>query len=103
RSPPGTASSYSQLAQQWVCAELVRRVDGRPFPAYLREEITGPLVLQRRFTARDAHGASAPCDSAERSSCVAADVRARRSRSPVSNPPGAEPPPGVVGSRGRLR
>lgn len=37
--------SYYHLAQQWVCAELVRRVDGRPFPTYLREEITGPLEM----------------------------------------------------------
>lgn len=49
RSPPGTASSYSQLAQQWVSAELVRRVDGRPFPAYLREEITGPLGMDETY------------------------------------------------------
>ncbi len=45
RFPPGTTSSYYHLAQQWVCAELVRRVDGRPFPTYLREEITGPLEM----------------------------------------------------------
>src|SRR5215469_9727713 len=45
RFPPGTASSYSHVAQQWVCAEIVRRVDGRPFPVYLREEITVPLGM----------------------------------------------------------
>ena len=45
RYPPGTASSYSGVTQQWVCVELVRRVDGRPFPTYLREEITGPLEM----------------------------------------------------------
>jgi CubicO group peptidase (beta-lactamase class C family) len=45
RYPPGTTSSYYHLAQQWVCAELVRRVDGRQFPTYLREEITGPLEM----------------------------------------------------------
>jgi CubicO group peptidase (beta-lactamase class C family) len=45
RFPPGTASSYYHLAQQWVCAELVRRVDGRSFPTYLREEITNPLEM----------------------------------------------------------
>ena len=43
--PPGTASNYSHLAQQWVCAELVRRADGWSFPAYLREEITAPLEM----------------------------------------------------------
>jgi CubicO group peptidase (beta-lactamase class C family) len=45
RFPPGTASSYYAVAQQWVCAEIVRRVDGRPFPVYLREEITLPLGM----------------------------------------------------------
>ena len=27
--PPGTTSAYHHLTQQWVCAELVRRLDGR--------------------------------------------------------------------------
>jgi CubicO group peptidase (beta-lactamase class C family) len=49
RFPPGTAISYYALAQQWVCAELVRRVDGRPFPTYLREEITGPLQMNDTY------------------------------------------------------
>jgi CubicO group peptidase (beta-lactamase class C family) len=51
RFPPGTASSYSQVAQQWVCAEIVRRVDGRPFPVYLREEITVPLGMTNTHVA----------------------------------------------------
>ena len=42
--PPGT-SAYHQLTQQWVCAELVRRLDGRAYADYLREEITEPLGL----------------------------------------------------------
>jgi CubicO group peptidase (beta-lactamase class C family) len=42
---PGTASAYHHLTQQWVCAELVHRLDGRAFPVYLREEVTGPLGM----------------------------------------------------------
>jgi CubicO group peptidase (beta-lactamase class C family) len=46
---PGTASAYHHLTQQWVCAELVRRLDGRPFPVYLREEVTGPLGMHDTY------------------------------------------------------
>jgi CubicO group peptidase (beta-lactamase class C family) len=42
---PGTVSAYHFLTQHWVCAELLRRLDGRSYPDYLREEITGPLSL----------------------------------------------------------
>jgi CubicO group peptidase (beta-lactamase class C family) len=42
---PGTVSAYHFLTQHWVCAELLRRLDGRSYPDYLREEITGPLGL----------------------------------------------------------
>src|SRR5215213_4151292 len=40
---PGTTSAYHFLTQHWVCAELVRRLDGRAYAKYLRAEITGPL------------------------------------------------------------
>jgi len=43
--PPGNVSAYHFLTQHWVCAELVHRLDGRLYPDYLREEITGPLGL----------------------------------------------------------
>ena len=33
------------LTQHWVIGELVRRLDGRSYPDYLRQEITGPLGL----------------------------------------------------------
>jgi CubicO group peptidase (beta-lactamase class C family) len=46
---PGSAVSYYGLTQQWVCAELVRCVDGRPFPVYLRDEITGPLTMANTY------------------------------------------------------
>ena len=42
---PGTVSAYHQLTQQWVCAELVQRLDGRAYGDYLRTEITGPLKM----------------------------------------------------------
>jgi CubicO group peptidase (beta-lactamase class C family) len=43
--PPGTVSAYHALNHGWVCAELVHRIDGRDFPTYLREEVTGPLGM----------------------------------------------------------
>jgi CubicO group peptidase (beta-lactamase class C family) len=42
---PGDVSAYHFVTQHWVCAELVRRLDGRAYPDYLRDEITGPLGL----------------------------------------------------------
>jgi CubicO group peptidase (beta-lactamase class C family) len=42
---PGTGSAYHFLTQHWVCAELVRRLDGRAYGDYLRQEITDPLGL----------------------------------------------------------
>src|SRR5215212_5468617 len=42
---PGTVSAYHFLTQHWVCAELLHRLDGRSYPDYLHEEITGPLGL----------------------------------------------------------
>jgi CubicO group peptidase (beta-lactamase class C family) len=46
---PGTVSAYHFLTQHWVCAELVRRLDGRGYQDYLREEITGPLGMDHTF------------------------------------------------------
>lgn len=43
--PAGTTSAYHHLTQQWVCAEVVRRLDGRDYAAYLRAEITAPLGM----------------------------------------------------------
>ena len=42
---PGTTSAYHQLTQQWVCAEVVCRLDGRAYADYVREEITAPLGM----------------------------------------------------------
>lgn len=49
RFRPGTVSAYHAINHGWVCAELVHRVDGRPFPRYLREEITGPLGMHDTY------------------------------------------------------
>jgi CubicO group peptidase (beta-lactamase class C family) len=48
-SEPGALSAYHFLTQQWVCAELVRRLDGRGYADYLRDEITGPLGLDDTY------------------------------------------------------
>jgi CubicO group peptidase (beta-lactamase class C family) len=42
---PGAVSAYHFLTQHWVIAELVRRLDGRVYADYLREEIIEPLEL----------------------------------------------------------
>jgi CubicO group peptidase (beta-lactamase class C family) len=42
---PGTTSAYHQLTQQWVCAQVVHRLDGRDYADYVRAEITGPLGM----------------------------------------------------------
>jgi CubicO group peptidase (beta-lactamase class C family) len=42
---PGTVSAYHFLTQHWVCGELIRRLDGRDYADYLREEVTDPLGL----------------------------------------------------------
>jgi CubicO group peptidase (beta-lactamase class C family) len=46
---PGAVSAYHFLTQQWVCAEIVRRLDGRLIQDYLREEITGPLGMMDTY------------------------------------------------------
>jgi CubicO group peptidase (beta-lactamase class C family) len=46
---PGQVSSYHMLTQHWVIGEIVRRLGGRSYPDYLRQEITGPLGLADTF------------------------------------------------------
>src|SRR5215213_1011177 len=46
---PGTVSAYHFLTQQWVCAELVCRLDGRGYHDYLRGEIIGPLGMDDTY------------------------------------------------------
>ena len=42
---PGTVLAYHPRNYGWVLGELVRRIDGRPFPQFLREEVTEPLGM----------------------------------------------------------
>ena len=64
---PGTVSAYHFLTQHWVCAELVRRLDGRAYADYLRAEITGPLGLSDTYVGLPSEsGASASSNSTPR-------------------------------------
>lgn len=40
---PGTVAAYHVQTQGYLLGELVRRVDGRPIGAFIRDEITRPL------------------------------------------------------------
>jgi CubicO group peptidase (beta-lactamase class C family) len=42
---PGAVSAYHFLTQHWVCGELIRRLDGRDYADYVRQEIAEPLGL----------------------------------------------------------
>jgi CubicO group peptidase (beta-lactamase class C family) len=42
---PGETMAYHPINYGWVIAELVRRVDGRPFNRFLAEELTAPLGM----------------------------------------------------------
>jgi len=42
---PGTTPAYHSFNHGWVCAELVRIVDGRPLPQFFREEIAEALGM----------------------------------------------------------
>ena len=46
---PGAESAYHHVTQQWVCAEVVQRLDGRSYADYLRAEVTGPLGMRDTF------------------------------------------------------
>jgi CubicO group peptidase (beta-lactamase class C family) len=46
---PGKVIAYHPRNFGWVIAELVCRIDGRPFRQFLQEEITGPLSMQDTF------------------------------------------------------
>src|SRR5207245_476510 len=46
---PGTTAAYHSFNHGWVCAELVRRVDGRPLPKFFRDEIALPLGMSDTF------------------------------------------------------
>jgi CubicO group peptidase (beta-lactamase class C family) len=45
-APVGTQYEYHPINGGWVLAEIIERVSGRDYRAYLREEILGPLGLR---------------------------------------------------------
>ncbi|CAM3099694.1 serine hydrolase domain-containing protein [Rariglobus hedericola] len=42
---PGTHLAYHAMTYGWLVGEFIRRVDGRSFPRFVREEISGPLGI----------------------------------------------------------
>ena len=44
--PAGETLSYHPLAYGWLCAELVRRADGRSVGRFFAEEVAAPLGLE---------------------------------------------------------
>ncbi len=46
---PGTVMAYHGINFGWVIAELVRRIDGRPFSRFLQEEMTRPLDMKDTY------------------------------------------------------
>ena len=46
---PGTVIAYHARNYGWVIGELVRRIDGRPFDQFLREEVTMPLGMNDTY------------------------------------------------------
>ncbi len=42
---PGERMDYHAMTYGWLVGEFIRRVDGRDFPRFVREEITGPLGI----------------------------------------------------------
>jgi CubicO group peptidase (beta-lactamase class C family) len=45
-TPPGLKREYHAITYSWTVGEVVRRVDGRPIPQMIREEIEAPLGLK---------------------------------------------------------
>ncbi len=46
---PGQVMAYHPRNYGWVIGELVRRIDGRTFDRFLREEITEPLEMEDTY------------------------------------------------------
>lgn len=46
---PGNSAGYHVHNQGFLIDEIVRRVDGRTLPRFLREEVTGPLGIDYQF------------------------------------------------------
>lgn len=43
---PGEKAGYHNASSWFILAEVIRRIDGRPFDRYVREEIFGPLDMR---------------------------------------------------------
>lgn len=46
RWPPGEKAGYHMSSSWFILGEVIRRVDGRPFPQFVREEIFLPLGMK---------------------------------------------------------
>ena len=46
---PGQKAGYHPYSSWYILAELIQRVDGRPFPDYVREEIFQPLGMRDSY------------------------------------------------------
>ncbi len=46
---PGSVLSYHPMNFGWMCGELVRRIDGRPFNEFIKEELTAPLGMNDTY------------------------------------------------------
>ena len=49
RYAPGETLAYHPINYGWVIAELVRRIDGRPFNRFIAEELTAPLGMNDTY------------------------------------------------------
>jgi CubicO group peptidase (beta-lactamase class C family) len=100
---PGTAHGESALFYGHLVGELVRRVDGRPIGAFLREEVCGPLELDfivgltpaEQTRVVDLTGLD---DQYRQGNLVGKPELYRRA---IENPPGAQDPDVVNGSAWR--
>jgi CubicO group peptidase (beta-lactamase class C family) len=45
-TPPGEAWAYHAITYGWLIGEVARRVDGRPFAEFVRDEISLPLDVE---------------------------------------------------------
>lgn len=46
---PGSRTGYHGYTNGWILGEVLRRIDGRPVPQFVREEICRPLGLESLF------------------------------------------------------
>ena len=46
---PGTVIAYHARNFGWVIAEVVQRIEGRPFSIFLQEELTSPLGMNDTY------------------------------------------------------